>query len=106
MSGASTRVMYSRAFASEGAAPYIIPPSVRTTGGAEIHMRDVPFTVNINALFVAVYTGALAAVISTSAPVSPKKKILISAHNKKSIKSRIEIANVRKVEDAVKHLFR
>ena len=79
MSCATTRVMYSRIFASEGVAPYIIPPSVRTTRGAEIHIRDVPFTVNINAPFVAVYTGALAAVISTSAPVSSKKKSLISA---------------------------
>ena len=34
------------------------------------------------------------------------QKILISTHNKKLPGSKIEIINVRKVEDAVKHLFR
>ena len=34
------------------------------------------------------------------------QKILISNHNRKSIKSKIEIANVKKVEDAIKYLFK
>jgi len=34
------------------------------------------------------------------------QKILISNHNRKAIKSKIEIANVKKVEDAIKYLFK